>query len=184
MDEIIDNKRYRNWMILFYEDSETYNFDDIIFNIKSCKYYAYIKHSPEDNEFKPHYHAFITLDSACTLSAISKRIGVPEQFIKYVKSVRGAVRYLTHVDYPDKIQYLPSDITCSGLFQRKMLKHFEDLKTDEEILQDIYRWIDESSFPDYFEKLKYFLMYVNSNVYDSIYKRYRYEINEYLKHSI
>lgn len=49
MEEIID-KQYRNFMILFYDESIHYNFDDIIFNLHNFKYYAYIKHQPEDEE--------------------------------------------------------------------------------------------------------------------------------------
>lgn len=184
MEEVFDEKRYRNFMILFYNESKHYNFDDIIFNIHSLKYYAYIKHQPEEEEKSVHYHGFIHLDTACTVSALSKRLGIPEDKIQYVKNVRGGCRYLTHIDYPDKIQYSIDDVKVSGIFRRKFLKNFEDVKSEEEIIQDIYFWIENSHFDNYFEKIKYFTMFINLNCYDTIFKRYRFEFIDYIKHNL
>lgn len=183
-EEIYDEKKYRNFMILFYDESIHYNFDDVIFNLHGLKYYAYIKHQPEDDEKVEHYHAFISLDNATTESGIAKRLGIPKEKVQYVKNCRAGMRYLTHIDYPDKIQYSLDDVHVSGLFRRKFLKSFEDVKTEEEIIQDIYYWLDNSHFDDYFEKLKYFTMFINLNCYDTIFKRYRYEFIDYLKHNL
>ena len=181
MEEVFDEKRYRNFMILFYDESKHYKFDDVLFNIHSLKYYAYIKHQPEDDEKVEHYHGFVHLDTACTSSALAKRLGIPEDKIQYVKNVRGGCRYLTHIDYPEKIQYSIDDVKVSGLFKRKFLKNFEDVKTEEEIIQDIYYWIENCHFDSYCEKLKYLIMFVNLNCYDSVYKRYRPEFLDYVK---
>lgn len=184
LEEIFDEKRYRNFMVLFYDESDNYKFDDIIFNIHSLKYYAYIKHNPEDEEKTQHYHAFIHLDSACTITALSKRLGIPSNYIQYVKNVRGGCRYLTHIDYDDKIQYSLDDVKISGLFRRKFMKCFEDVKTEEEIIIDIYNWIDNFHYDNYIEKVKYLILFININCYDSVYKRYRIEILDYLKKTL
>lgn len=183
-EEVFDEKRYRNFMILFYDESIHYNFDDVLFNIHSLKYYAYIKHQAESDEKLAHYHAFIHLDTACTESALAKRLGIPCDKVQYVKNVRGGCRYLTHVDYPDKIQYDINSVKVSSLFKRKFLKNFEDIKTEEEIIQDIYFWLDNSHFDSYVEKLKYLIMFINLNCYDTIYKRYRPEFIDYLKQNL
>lgn len=180
-EQIIDIKRYRNFMILFYDESKHYNFNDIIFNIHSLKYYAYIKHQPETDEKISHYHAFIHLDSATTEEALSKRIGIPLDKVQYVKNVRGGCRYLTHIDYPDKIQYSLDDVIVSALFKRKFFKNFEDVKTEEEIIQDIYNFIDNFHCNSYVEKLKQLIIFININCYDTVYKRYRPEFLDYLK---
>lgn len=184
MEEIIDEKKYRNFMVLFYEESIHYNFNDVIFNLHSFKYYAYIKHLPETDEKTIHYHAFIRVDNATTESSIAKRLGIPKDKVQYVKNVRAGMRYLTHIDYEDKIQYSINDVKVSGLFKRKFLKSFEDVKTEEEIIQDIYYWLDNSHFDSYYEKLKYFTMFINLNCYDTIFKRYRYEFIDYLKSNL
>lgn len=184
MEEIIDSKKYRNFMVLIYSESKHYNFDDVMFNLKSFKYYAYIKHLPEEEELSEHFHAFIRLDNATTCNSIAKRLGVPVNMVQYVKNVRAGMRYLTHIDYENKIQYSINDVHISRLFQRKYLLAFEDVKTEEEIIQDIYFWLDNSHFDNYFEKLKYFTMFVNLNCYDTIFKRYRFEFIDYLKHNL
>ena len=62
--EEIDEKRYRHFMILLYEDTESYNFNDVLFDLKgSFKNYAYIKHLPEDNEKKEHIHFILSQDN-------------------------------------------------------------------------------------------------------------------------
>lgn len=180
-EEIFDTKKYRNFMILFYDESKHYSFDDVIFNLHGFKYYAYIKHLPESDEKVTHYHAFIHLDNATTEQGLAKRLGIPSDKVQYVKNVRAGCRYLTHIDYPNKIQYSLDDVKVSGLFQRKFYKNFEDVKTEEEIIQDIYFWLDNTHFDTYIEKLKYLIMYVNMNCYDTVYKRYRLEFIDYLK---
>lgn len=183
-EEIIEDKTFRNWMILLYDQSDNYVLSDILFNISSLKNYAIIKHDPEMEEKQQHFHVYLELSSATTQERLAKRLGVPQNYLKRVKSRRGAVRYLTHIDYPNKIQYPIDSVKVSRSFQRTFLKCYEDLKTEEEILQDIYNWIDNSSFADFFEKLRYFTLFINMNCYDTIYKRYRYELMEYLKRSI
>ena len=180
-EEIVSCKRYRNFMVLFYKDTKTYDFNDIIYNLHGFKYYAYIKHKPETNEKKAHYHAFVHVDSATSEEAIAKRVGVPKNMVQYVKNVRASCRYLTHIDYEDKIQYSVDDVKVSAMFSRKFKKNFEDVKTEEEIIQDIYFWIDNSHFDNYYEKLKYFTIFININCYDTVFKRYRYEFIDYLK---
>lgn len=180
-ESIIEENRYRNFMVLFYKESKHYNFDDVIFNIHSLKYFAYIKHEPESDELQEHYHAFIHLDSACTEQALSKRLGIPVDKIQYVKNVRGGCRYLTHIDYPEKIQYSIDDVRVSGLFRRKFYKNFEDVKTEEEIIQDIYNFIDNFHCDTYIDKLKQLIIFINCNCYDTVYKRYRPEFIDYLK---
>lgn len=64
------------------------------------------------------------------------------------------------------------------------MKQFEDVKTESEIIEDIYNWIDNFQYDNYHEKLKYMLIFINVNCYDTIFKRYRNEFIDYLKYSI
>ena len=184
VDEEISPKSYRHFICILYPDSETYNYNDIIFNLNQFKYYAYITHKPEKEESKEHVHLFVSVDSATTIKNISKRIGIPENHIQYVKSVRSSVRYLTHIDYPEKIQYPIEACNVSGAFWRKFRKQFEDIKSETDIIEDIYKWIDNFQYDDYHEKLRNLIIYVNLNCYDTIFKRYRPEFIDYLKSTI
>lgn len=177
-----DNNRYRNFLVIFYDESIHYKFNDVIFNLHGFKYWAYIKHEPDDEDKQIHYHAFIRLDNPKSIEAMSKALGgVPVHKIQNVKNIRSSCRYLTHIDYPEKIQYSLDEVKISGLFKRKYLKHFEDIKSEEEIIEDMYNWIDTWHFDTYQEKLKMFVQFVNMQCYDTIYKRYRFEFQDYLK---
>ncbi len=181
--EEIDEKRYRNFMILLYEDTASYVFNDVLFDLKgSFKNYAYIKHLPEENEKKEHYHFILALDNPRTITSLSKRVGVPENFIQPVKSLRASCRYLTHQDNDDKTKYYLTAVKVSNSFSRKFFASFDDLQTEEDVIDDIYNYIDVISDTNKFsECIKMLIKFVNQNAYDTIYKRYRVEFTEYLR---
>lgn len=174
-------KKYRCFEFVVYDESIHYKLDDIMFALHGFKYWAWIKHQPEEEEKQVHYHIIIKLENATTIESISKKTGVPVHKIQYVKNIRAMCRYLIHIDDSDKIQYSIDDVHVSKLFERKFKKNFQELKSEEEIIQDIYFWIDNSHFDSYHEKLKNLLIFVNFNCYDTIYKRYRLEFLDYLK---
>ena len=109
--------RYRNFIVLLYQDSTSYNFDETLRIIKSQKKWAFIKHFPESNEKKEHYHAILSFENAKNKSTLSKQLGVPENYIDPIKNFRTICRYLTHIDDEDKYQYSLSKalltLTCS-----------------------------------------------------------------------
>lgn len=108
-------QRYRCFTIVLYEETSSYKIEDVLFNIKGFKLWAIIRHLPESDEKKIHYHVIIKLDYATTAHALSKKLGVPEVHIKYVRNIRSMCRYLIHIDDPDKIQY-SSDLISSKFF--------------------------------------------------------------------
>lgn len=178
--EIID-KRYRNFILVLYEDSNSYNFHDVMQIIKSNKYWAYIKHIAEKEETKEHYHVFLQLENACTIETLGKRLNVPVNYIQKVMSVRASCRYLIHKDNDDKIQYNISDVKVSPLFERKFNLQFDDLKSEEEQINDIYLFIDNLPSDKFSECLRYLILFINKNCYDRVYKRYRQEFIDFLK---
>lgn len=183
--EEIDEKRFRHFMILLYEDSEVYNFYDVLFDLKgSFKNYAYIEHKPENKEKKSHIHFILSLDNARSINSISKRLGIPSNYFQSIKSLRASCRYLTHIDFDDKLQYNLSDVIVSPSFSRKFYSSFDDLKTEQDIIDDIYLFIDSLTNYTFKDALKHLILFVNSQSYDTIYKRYRNEFIDYLKLSL
>lgn len=180
--ELPKNDRYRSFLLLLYPDSLSYNIEDIFFELNGFKNYAYILHQPESDEKKPHYHVYIKLDSACTISAVSKRLSVPINHIQHVRSERASLRYLTHVDYPEKIQYDFKEVKYSIGIERSLLKSYSDIESESDIINSIYKFIDslKASF-SYSDAIIELIKFVNINYYDSIYKRYRIEFSDYMK---
>lgn len=179
--ELPKNDRYRSFLILLYEDTTSYDINNIFFEINGFKKFAYIRHEPESNEKKSHYHLYISLDSACTVSAVSKRLGVSPQFIQHVRSERASLRYLTHIDYPEKIQYDIKDIKYSLNIERSLLKSYSDVESEIDIINNIHNFIlSLKNDYTYNQALIELIKFVNSNFYDTIYKRYRNEFREFM----
>lgn len=177
-EEVIDN-RFRNWMILLYPEWE--NFEEILQDIKgSFKNYAYIKHEPESDEKKVHYHLILNLDNPRTDKSLSKRLGIPVNLFKRVKSLRGSNRYLIHIDNEDKIQYKLTDVVVSKSYQSTYFKSFDDLMSDEDILDNIYCFIESYKDSSPIELEIQLTRYVCSNGWERVFKRYYNTISKYI----
>ena len=182
IEEVVSTK-YRHWIILLYEDTTSYNFKDVLRIIKSQRKWAYIKHFPEKDEKKEHFHVILSFENATKQETLSKKLGVPIRFIRPIKSFRTICRYLIHKDDEDKYQYSIDQVKISKLFEKEYLKRFDDLETEEEILSNLYTFISNLHDLPYPEALKSLIYYVNIHCYDRIYKRYRYEFLDCLKMS-
>lgn len=180
--EMPKKDRFRSFFILLYPDSTSYNIDNVFFELNGFKYFAYIKHQPETDEKKIHYHLYIYVDSACTISAVSKRLGIPINHIQHVLSQRASLRYLTHIDYPEKIQYDFKEIKHSVAIERDLLKSYSDIESEIDIINNIYKFITSlKENYSYNDALIELIKFVNLNYYDTIYKRYRNEYKEFMK---
>lgn len=170
-EEVID-KRYRHFIILLYPEWD--NYSDILQDlIGSFKNYAYITHQPEVEEKKEHTHLILSLDNPRTIDSLSKRLDIPQNLIKNCKSLRGACRYLIHIDNEDKKQYELTEVKVSNSFKGTFYKSFDDLESDEQILSNIYDYINTYSkeYDATILELK-LSMYVCSAGYERVFKRY------------
>lgn len=175
-------KKYRHFIVLLYEDTTSYNFKETLRIIKSQKKWAYIKHMPESNEKKEHYHVILSFENAKSKKTLSNQINVPENFIDEVKSFRTICRYLIHKDDEDKFQYSLDQVIVSNAFEREFKKQFDDIETEDIIIDNIYKFIASISKEYMFnESQRLLVQYVNQHVYDRIYRRYRFEFIDYLK---
>lgn len=182
-EEIIDN-RYRNFMLLLYPEWDNYN--SILQDLKgSFKRYAYILHRPEKDENKEHTHFLLFLDNPRTIESLSKRLGVPLYLIKHLKSIRGACRYITHIDNEDKIQYNLSEVNVSKSMSRDYYKAFDDLMSDSEILDNIYSFINDNCSSNTSIELEVLLTrFVCDNCFERVFKRYYNTIIHYINYMV
>lgn len=177
--EEIEEKRYRNFMILLYPEWE--NYKDILQDIKgSFKNYAYIKHVAEEEEKKEHLHLVLSLDNPRSETSLAKRLGIDKRFVKFVKSLRGSCRYLIHKDNEDKFQYNLDQVVVSNSFKSTYFKSFDDLLSDEEILENIYGFIRDHRQLNSIDLEMNLTKYVISNAFDRVFKRYYNSITKYI----
>ena len=179
--EEVEEKRYRNFMILLYPEWD--KFENILGDIKgSFKNYAYIKHIPETEEKKEHMHLVLSLDNPRTEKSLAKRLDIDERFVQRVKSLRGACRYLIHADNEEKYQYNHEQVIVSNSFKGTYFKAFDDLMSEEEMLDNIYTFIDTYKQANSIDLEIALTRYVISNGFDKIFKRYYNTICKYISY--
>lgn len=175
--------KYRHWLILLYDDSTSYDFKNVLQIVKGQKNYAYIKHMPEETEKKPHYHVILSFENATKKETLAKKLGIPSNYIDPIKNFRTICRYLIHKDDEDKFQYDLSQVRVSTCFDRKFKMQFNDIESEDMIIDNIYNFITKLSNEKYIEAQRLLIQYVNTHCYDTIYKRYRFEFLDYLKNT-
>lgn len=107
---------------------------------------------------KSHYHVIISYDGPVTISHVKK-------FVAYLncpvpialESIRGAYRYLTHMDNPEKYQYNDKDILLLNGFD---ISNYVK-KTDTEVLaikKLIVQIINDNNINEYSDLIDYLLI--------------------------
>lgn len=72
----------------------------------------------------PHIHAVIRFPNARYLDAVKRDYGITS--VRKCQSLRGMLRYLTHMDYEDKFQYGPELVHCYGKMNEAFKKAIQD----------------------------------------------------------
>lgn len=111
-------KRSRNFGGVLYPDAENYSFADVLLEGQNYfQEFAYILHDKDVDENgelkKPHIHWLGRRKNGVHVSTVSKVMGIEEHHIEMIRNWQGSVRYLTHVDYPEKFQYNVENIDGS-----------------------------------------------------------------------
>jgi len=115
-----------------YPDAENYDCESVLQALDThFEDWAYILHdmdvNPETGELKKaHYHWIGKQKSAGLVSTVANKLGIPEHDIEMIKKWKGSVRYLIHVDYPEKYQYRLEAVTASF----DLTGYFREMKAD------------------------------------------------------
>lgn len=140
-DEKRRGERTRNWNVIVYPESAPENWRDIL-DQEHIKWVESPLHdsdiNPTGEKKKPHWHIVLMFDSNKTyeqVKAITDQLNtvVPQK----CNSVEGSVRYMIHIDNPEKFQYNRDDIVVHGNVD--ISKYFEMS------LSQKYALIDEMS---------------------------------------
>lgn len=111
-------KRGRNWGIVVYPDSLPKNWKEIISTEPVAISPLHDKDvNPDGEKKKPHYHLVLNYKGNKSFEQIDEiaralKAPIPQR----ISSLTGAVRYLTHMDNPEKYQYDNADIQTFGGF--------------------------------------------------------------------
>jgi len=112
------SERTRNWNFILYPESSPENWREII-NETHIEWVESPLHdrdlNPDGTAKKPHYHVTLLFDgnkSYEQVKALTDSVNAPIP-IKCM-SVKGSIRYMAHMDNPEKAQYDFNKIVCHG----------------------------------------------------------------------
>lgn len=144
MEKNTEKKRTRNYAFLVYPESAPPNWMELL-NDTHCPAFVSPLHdkdvNPDGAPKKAHYHVMLLFDSVKTVEqAQAIRDAVGGVGWERIASQRGYIRYLCHLDNPEKHQYAKSDVKAFG-----GLDYFAmvSLPTDiDATIDDMTRYID------------------------------------------
>lgn len=171
--------KYYTFCFILYKDSLTYDYSKILGYIESSwASYAYIVHSPEKDESKEHIHVLVHFDNKRYISAISKEIGLEENYIQPCNLIP-YLRYLIHFDDEDKIQYSPYEVY--GPLQSKLLSCIKSKKEEHEQVACIVSYIAEFTGTLHIFTLTQFVL--ENNLYSAFRRNYVFFKDLVLEHN-
>lgn len=135
--------RDRKWELKLYPDATNYDCNAVLVKAQQYfEYWAYILHDKDKDEngdaIKPHYHFYgRNSQNKLTITGIAYQLGCPENSIQYVKTWKGAIRYLTHIDFPNKAPYDIDDVYSNF----NLTSYFRCEHDDDEMAKKIFEYI-------------------------------------------
>lgn len=165
-----ENKRGRNWTMVIYPESTPKNWRDVLDDL----HIAWIESplhdkdvNPDGEVKKPHWHILLTFEgnkSYQQVKAIADDLNAP--IPQRVESARGMVRYMIHMDNPEKYQYSRSKIIGHG--GADAASYFELTATNRlDILKDIVNYVRDNNVTE-FADLTFYAIEHDSDWFDVI----------------
>lgn len=150
-------QKIRNFACLLYTESISENWLDLIRTFGVPCYY--VLHDKDDK--KSHIHVIFCAENAIsvdTAQMIIENIGGANGKMERVANRKGYLRYLIHLDNPEKYQYKPEDVhtECGAIYDLEKLASDEELlETNFIRLQEILEYIDASETYIYCDFVRY-----------------------------
>jgi hypothetical protein len=151
----------RNWAFIVYPESAPDGWMDLLAATHLSAFISPLHNRDTDEDGvlkKPHYHAIIMTDGPITQKRANELIEpyCGTKSAEYVKSLRGYVRYLAHLDDPDKAQYDPSEIIAFGEANLTDILKLNLSDNDKyQIIGEIMRYCEESEIHELSALTKY-----------------------------
>lgn len=156
------NVKKRDWAFILYPESMPDNWEDVIAEI-GCPIALSPLHDKDtasetdEEQKKAHYHAIIRFDGPTTYNNVKNVLEPLNGPIpKPINNIKGAYRYFTHKDNPEKFQYDEKDIR---LFNGFNPEDVIELSASEKrsLRAAVQRLIVQEDFLEYSELMDYLL---------------------------
>lgn len=162
-----DRELDRKFTAVLYPDATNYlgTCEDVLERLENWGFpeWAYILHDrdvhPDGTPIKPHYHVILKKTYPTALSTIAKQLGIPSNYVERVRNWKRMVKYLTHDEHMDKIQYEIEEIVSSD--SKTILSYFKD-EDETEQARRILQYLTESDCIRYADLLQWC---INNDLY-------------------
>ena len=142
------DNRYRQWSIIVYPDSAPENWRDLLKGQQWVESPLHDKDvNPDGTPKKPHWHIVLVFTNKKSYEQIEKiASSLNGAHPQYVQNLTGMIRYLGHIDNPEKAQYSKSDIIGHGIDVSKYLESETDI---DKLEQTIEIYCEENKIVEY-----------------------------------
>lgn len=154
------NQRSRNWSFIIYPESVVENWKEILEKLYLPTAISPLHDkdiNPDGSSKKPHYHILLMFRGVKSYNQI---LEITEQLNatipQLVHSAKGLVRYMAHLDNPDKAQYEISDIeSLGGIDLSELLKPSSQDRYS--MIREMLQFINDNQIVE-FEDILYYAM--------------------------
>jgi hypothetical protein len=152
------DERTRNWTFIIYPDSVPSNWKDIIDNehIPWIESPLHEKDENADGEHKkPHWHILLLFDGKKSyeqIEELTKKLNatIPQK----CANAKGLVRYMAHLDNPEKVQYSKSDIIGHG--GADVTTYLKVTGSSRyQLIGEMRQWVEENHCTEFFMLFDY-----------------------------
>jgi len=181
-----DNKyglgRTRNYTTVVYPDSAPENWQNLLDDLHISAFVSPL-HDKDVNlggEIKkPHWHVVIMFDSVKTVKQARNVFDVIGGIgCEAIESLRGVVRYLCHLDNPEKVRYRSEDVKCFG--GANYISACSLVRDKNRIIREMMDFCEENKIVSFYCLLKY-CKSENQEWFDSLCDNSTFVVKEYLK---
>ena len=152
------SSRTRNWMMIVYPESAPENWREVIddLHIEWCCSPLHDKDvTPTGEPKKAHYHVILAFGSVQTFEQVREiSESIHQPIPERIKTLRGAVRYLAHMDNPDKAAYSKDEIvTYGGMDISDCLRSSEQDRRN--VVRNMCQWVTDNGITEFWQLMQY-----------------------------
>lgn len=176
--------RTRNWNVIVYPDSAPADWREVLEDLK-IQWVESPLHdmdcNPDGEIKKAHWHILLAFEgnkSFEQVKEITDKLNAPIP-VKCI-SMKGAIRYMAHMDNPEKYQYSPNLIISHGGFDlESALKPTSSQRL--QVISEIMDYIDQEDITEYVDLLQYARLYKFDSWFAMLCDSCSYVVGQYIK---
>lgn len=152
------DERVRNWSFLVYPESAPANWRDMLDDLHIQWVESPLHEfdtNPSGDVKKAHWHVLLLFEGKKSYSQIKEITGTLNATVPQIcQSAKGLVRYMAHLDNPEKYQYSPSEIVAhGGVDIQDLLKPTSASRYV--LIREMMQFVRERGITEYYQLIDY-----------------------------